>query len=150
MTTTVDLATVADSISKLSVSGVTIKDIDQVTDSMRMSPKTLCPRPEDYITGLGIVADESSSQWNTLRYTLNYRYYHCAIAGGLGGLFSSYSGLLQKVTLILAAFAKSTSLAGAMDNGKPRVAKIGPVQDPKGNWFLGCEISIDIMQFLEA
>lgn len=150
MSATIDITTVTNAIESLSISGVTVLDIDEIAESMQMSPATLAPRPENFITGISVTRDEMSGQALRLHYTLNYRYYHCAITGGLGGLFGSYPVMIAKIALILLAFCSDASLSGAMDNTEPSVSNIGPVHDPAGSPFHGCEFSLNIMQFLEV
>jgi len=150
MSTTVDFTTVTNSIAALNISGVTVKDVDEVTDTTKMSPATLAPRPEDFVTGISLVPAELSQQDNDLTYTLHYRYYHCQIVRGLGGMLASYSGLITKAAAILLAFSNDATLTGATNNTAPQIENIGPVNDPAGNVYLGFEISIQILQFLKV
>lgn len=150
MSATIDLATVTNAIEGLTISGVTIQDVDEIVEDMSMMPATLAPRPEDFITSVFVTRDESSGRLLQLRYTLNYRYYHCPIAGGLGGIFASYSALVTKIVAIQLKFMDDAALAGATDYMDASPMNIGPVQDPAGNWFLGCEFVLTIMQFVEV
>jgi hypothetical protein len=148
MTTTMDFATVAGSIAALTITGVTVKDYDQMSDALGMTNNILTPRPNGYITDISVVRSELSGQNLDVSYTLHYDYYHCA-PGGMNGLLK-YSTLVDSVSLILAAFAKRTTLGGAVDNTTPTVDMIGVIQDPAGNTFLGASFSIRILQFLEV
>ena len=150
MTASVGFITVADSISKLSISGVTVKDVDQIPESAAMITPVLFPDPNGYISNIQVTRDEFTGQWNTLTYTMNYRYIHCPAAGGLGGVFASYSGLVTKIAAILLAFASDATLAGAIDNDSPTISELGVIEDPAGNQFLGCLFSLNIKQFLEV
>jgi len=150
MSTTVDVETGMASIAALVIPSVTVRDESGVADSMLMTAATLAPRPEKFITGVKITAVEQTKQNLNLIYTLNYRYYHCSMAGGLGGLTASWPGLLKNVARILAALSSHTTLPGSVDNSQPVVETMGPVYDPAGNQFLGAEISISFLQFLEA
>jgi hypothetical protein len=150
MSTTVDFSTVTNSIAALSVSGVTIRDIDEVTDSNILGGKILFPQPVDFITDINLIRDEITGQWNTLTYTLHYVYLHCPTAGGLGGLKASYSGLITNAAAILLAFSSDATLSGAMDNGSPRMEGLGIVTDPAGNAYYGCLFVLAITQFLEV
>ena len=151
MSATFDLTTVTNSIAALSITGVTVKDSDEITDSLGMSGTALLvPRPDNFLTGLSIVRGELSGQNLTVRYTLNYQYFHCVIGGGLGGIFSVYQGMLTNIGKIIVAFSNDATLTGAIDNGYPNFGRLGPIQDASGNKYHGCEVSIPITQFLEV
>jgi hypothetical protein len=152
VTTTIDFATVTNSISHLSISGVAVKDINELSDALGTlaGGGILSPIPDNFITGYRAVPVDTSYQQQNVYYTLNFRYYHCPIGGGMNGLFSAYAGLIANLALILKAFCSSVTLSGAMTNGAPQVLRVGPVQDAAGNQYHGADIAINIMQFLEA
>lgn len=150
MTATVDFATVANSIAALSITDVTVQDTHEITDTIGLDTHILAPNPAGFISELSISYDELSQQKCRLEYTLNYRYYHCKLAGGLGGLFATYSGLVTTAANILLAFASDVTLTGAMNNTTPVISDIGPVTDPAGNGYHGFDVSIHILQFLEV
>jgi len=150
MSATIDLTTVTNTIEGLTISGVTILDVDEIIESMQMNPATLAPRPEDFVTDMMVTRDESSGRLLQLSYVLHYRYYHCPIAGGLGGIFASYSAMMTNIVAIQLKLSDDAQLTGSMDTMEPQPFNIGPVQDPAGNTFLGCEFSIRVMQFLEV
>ena len=150
MSTTIDLTTVTNSIEALTISDVTVLDVDKIVESMQMNPKTLAPRPEDFVTDMMVTRDEVSGQKLQISYVLHYRYYHCPIAGGLGGIFASYSAMMTNIIAIQLKLSDDAKLSGSMDTMEPQPFNIGPVQDPAGNTFLGCEFQISVMQFLEV
>lgn len=150
MSATIDLTTVTNTIEALTITGVTILDVDEIVEDMSMMPATLAPRPEDFITNTLITRDDSSGRLLKLEYTLNYRYYHCPIAGGLGGIFGSYSAMLTKILAIQLKLMDDAALTGAVDYKDVAPYNIGPVQDPAGNWHLGCEFGINFTQFVEV
>ena len=147
MSTTINFTTVTDSIAALTITGVTVKDSDQIPQAIGSGYNVLCPRPDNFITGLSITPDEVSKQLLRVRYTLNYQYFHSRIAAKL---FDSYAGMLAKLALIIKAFANDTTLSGALDSGAPSIGRLGPTMDAAGNKYHGCELSIQITQFLEV
>ena len=147
MSATITLTTVTNSIAALSISGVTVLDSDQIPDSIGLNDHVLAPRPDGFLTELEIEPAEMTKQNLDVRYRLHYQYYHCRISGQL---FANYSPMLEKLALIVHAFCSDATLTGAMDNGIPRIGTIGPIVDAAGNTYHGCEISIDILQFLEV
>jgi hypothetical protein len=142
--------TVTNSIAALTISGVSICDVDEISDAVGLDTAVLAPMPAGFISDIALTYDEITQQLCRLEYTLNYRYYHCKIAGGLGGLFATYAGLITNAAAIMLAFSNDATLAGAMNNTAPIISGIGPVTDPTGNGFHGFDISLRIMQFLEV
>ena len=147
MSTTINFTTVTDSIAGLTITGVTVKDSDQIPQAIGTGYAVLCPRPDNFITGLSITPDEVSKQLLRVRYTLNYQYFHCRIGASL---FSAYGDMLTKLALIVKAFANDATLSGALDNGSPTIGRMGPTMDAAGNTYHGCEVSMTILQFLEV
>lgn len=150
MSATVNFTTVTNAIEALSISGVTILDVDEIPDTMGLDNHVLAPMPAGFISDIELTRDEQSAQWLTLKYTLHYRYYHVRIQGGIGGLFAAYSGLITNCAAILLAFGNDATLSGAVDNQEPQITDIGPVSDPAGNAYHGFDISLRITQFLEV
>jgi hypothetical protein len=148
MTTTVDIATVMSSIAGLTITGVTVRGESGVADSMMANAAVLAPRPEKFVTGVRLIHVEQTQQQNNFLYTLHYRYYHCAI--GSVNMTQSWAAMLTNLAAILVALSSHTTLNGSVDSEDPIVETMGPVSDPAGNMYLGAEIAITIMQFLEA
>ena len=147
MSGTLDVTTVTNSIAALSISGVTVKDSDQIAAAIGLGFAVLCPRPDNFITGFSANSVNINKTALDIRYTLNYQYFHCEIGGDL---FSDYSPMLAKIALIIKAFSDDGTLTGAIDNGTPRIGSIRPISDPSGNVYHGCDVSIDVLQFLEV
>lgn len=150
MSTTIDFDTVTHAIASLSISGVTIKDTHEMVDSLGLAYAVLCPRPDNFVTNLAITPANINKTALDVNYTLNYEYYHCQVAGGLGGLFGDYAPMLDKLALIIQAFSDDASLSGAVDNGECVIGQISIILDAAGNKYHGCDISINILQFLEV
>ena len=55
MTIALHPLTVSASIAALSISGVTIKDVDEIPDSAAMLCPLIVPRPNDFITNIQAV-----------------------------------------------------------------------------------------------
>lgn len=146
MSATIDFTTVTNSIAALTVSGVTLKDADEITASRLAQAAVLSPRPEDFITDFSVTPDEISKQKFTIRYTLNYVYFHCQIGSQLD--FPVYAAMLTKIAAILVAMINNNTISGALDTEAPKISNFGSVVDPAGNAYFGCVISLDIMQFL--
>ena len=149
MSTTIDFVTVTNSIAALSISGVSVRDIDEVIPANVMKPATLQPVMDEFISDLTVTPAEVSCQNLDVTYRLRYQYIHCAVGGSMN-LTTAYSGMITNLALILKAFADHTALGGAMVAGTPVLGAIGTVTDGAGNYYYGCDVLINILQFLEV
>lgn len=145
MTAAIDFTTVTNSIAALSISGVTVRDADQIAASRLAESAVLSPRPEDFVTNFAVTPDEITKQKFTVRYTLNYVYFHSQIGTMT---FSVYQSMLTNLAAILVAMINNHVISGALDTDAPKLSRFGSVFDPAGNAYFGCVISLDIMQFL--
>jgi hypothetical protein len=149
MSATFDFVTVADSVSKLSISGVVMRDLDQNNSVQTMTPGSFFPRFDDPVTDMEIIRDEVSGQLLTVWYTGHWQYIHCAIGGNIDQSVA-YAAMVAKVALIIVALSDNATLAGSMDHTSPKVDFIGTMKDGAGNQYLGSDVSFRIMQFLEV
>ncbi len=151
MTITSTIATVADSISNLSISGVTIKDIDQIPDTARMLTPLLIPQPNNFITDLQVsfetFGSNGGAKINTT-YTLNYVFLLCEVGSGLGS-FAAFSGLIGKLEDILVAINSNDAITGAVDMKIGSIGNIGVITDPAGNEFWGLEFSLRVLEYTQ-
>ncbi len=151
MTITSTIATVADSISNLSISGVTIKDIDQIPDTARMLTPLLIPQPNNFITDLQVsfetFGSNGGAKINTT-YTLNYVFLFCEVGSGLGS-FAAFSGLIGKLEDILVAINSNDAITGAVDMKIGSIGNIGVITDPAGNEFWGLEFSLRVLEYTQ-
>lgn len=147
MSTTFDVVTVTNAIESLSISGVTIKDVDTITQSIGLGFAVLMPRPDDFITDISIEPAELTKQNLDVRYTLHYQYFHCAVGNNL---FGDFKPLMDKIALIIKAFSNDATLTGSIDGGLPTIDRVGPIMDASGNRYHGAEFSMPILQFLEV
>ena len=149
MTITSTIATVADSIAGLSISGVTIKDIDQIPDTARMLCPLLIPQPANFVTDLSVsfetFGSNGGAKINT-NYTLNYVFLFCEVGSGLGS-FAAFSGLVGKLSTLLIAINSNDAITGAVDVKINSIGNIGVITDPAGVEFWGLEFSLRVLEF---
>jgi len=149
MAITSTISTVADSISNLSVSGVTIKDIDQIPESAAMLCPLLIPQPDNFVTDLSVsfetFGSNGSAKINT-NYTLNYVFLFCEVGSGLGA-FAAFSGLVAKLSAILVAINSNDAITGAVDVKINSIGNIGVITDPAGNEFWGLMFSLRVLEY---
>ena len=145
----ISTVTVADSISKLTVSGVTIKDLDEIQDKVlaRDCPLVL-PAPDFMQVAEATresVGTGAAAKWN-FNYTLNYRLFYKPV-GSERGLRDIYPTLVAKVLLFVEAVI-ADELTGAVDVTFGGITGFGVVPDPSENLFWGCDIQINVLEFI--
>lgn len=149
MTVTSTIATVADSIAGLTISGITIKDIDQIPDSASMLCPLLIPQPANFVTDLSISFETFGSNGTAKinsNYTLNYVFLYCEVGSGLGA-FAAFSGLVTKLSAILVAINSNDAISGAVDVKINSIGNIGVITDPAGHEYWGLEFSLRVLEF---
>lgn len=151
MTVTVALTTIADSISQMSISGVNVRDIDQIPENALSILPVFYPIPNGYITDINFKRQTTgdADALMDLEYVLHYRYLHAAIGSG-GGLLAAYSGLLTNLAAILKKILESSSQTGAVDVTLQSVSNIGPLSDPGGQTqYHGVDIALKVLEFAQ-
>lgn len=144
------VVTIANSIAALSVSGVTLKDLDEIPQAVlpRDCPM-IYPKPDGFLSGLVIEIDSfgSTSAKKTVRYNLSYMFLYCPVGTGRG-LFDVYAGMVAKALAFLDALIANDALTGAIDIQPAGVLQFGPVPDPAGNLFHGCQVDLAVQEFI--
>jgi hypothetical protein len=142
-------ATVATSIAALSVSGVTIKDLNAIPQQVQARD---CPiffpdptRPMgDYV--LEVNSYGSSVAKKTAHYTLNYVFLFAEV-GQARGIYDIVQPLVQSLSLVLDALNTNDALNGCIDSF-PGGLQVGQMTDPAGRSFFGATVPIRIMEFV--
>ena len=147
------IITVWDAITALSVSGLTIKDLNEVTETWDIRGATLYPNitaPLDLQTpqrmSFGTVAGGAKKD---VRYTLNYLFAYAPV-GSTRGVKDIMSGMFSMLALIFNAVTENDALSGTVDI-TPRIAGSSTViQDPAGNSFYGLQLAFDVLEYYEV
>lgn len=151
MSYNVNFDTVANSISGITISGVQVLDIDKIPVKAELVCPVLFPKPNGYITNFSVTNDSlngGTGRLITLRYNLTYVYCHAAIGTNLS--FGFYNGMVSNVAAIISKLLDTLPVSGCQDFGIQDIVNFGPVNDPAGNVYHGCEIVLNIMQFGEV
>ena len=143
------LETLLGNIAAVSVTGVRIVDIDEITEQVDTRIPTLYPNPEGFITALEVVRVSQGAGGTALmdvKYTLNYRFCYAPVGSGrnLADLFGNLTAL---VVDIIEAFLAEDDIAGVIDMEVQDIPAIGPVLAPNGETFIGCDLSFRITEF---
>jgi len=149
----VKVATVAKSISALSVSGVALKDVDGIPEEVttRICP-IMFPSPDGFVTNLRVEPQSfgaGDAGKNDVLYTLNYVFLYAPV-GSDRYITKNIAKLVEKVVLILSALVANDAVTGSVDI-EPRISgEFGNLSDPVGNEFFGALIAIDVKEFYEV
>lgn len=147
---TLSAVTIADSISKLTVTGVKILDLDQIPEVANdFDCPMVYPNPDGFMSGFEVermaMSSGTSAVWN-VHYTLTYRFLHSPVGSGLG-LFDVYDDMVDKVMDFVDKMLVSDAVTGAVDLEVEDISSFGPVSDPSGQMFHGCDIMLRILEF---
>lgn len=151
MTITIGFTTVADSISKLSISGVTVLDIDKVPDSAQMLCPVMFPQPDNFVTDINVervTVGSGGTAKMDMTYTLNYVFLQAEIGSGISA-FSAYSNIISNIATIMGVILVSDNITGAVDLTLNTIGEIGAIEDPSGNQYWGVLFSFNILEFVQ-
>lgn len=151
MTISVKMATVADAITGLTVSGVQILDTNQIPVNASVVCPCMFPKPDGFLTNLVPTIETYGTAGNekiTLDYDLTYTYCHAAIGANLN--FGVYAGFITNVAAILVVMLTNDTISGAVDFRVSSVSDFGIVTDPAGNAYHGCTFTFHVQEFCEV
>jgi hypothetical protein len=142
--TTLYLVNIADSIASISITGVSVKDKDQVAASWAAQPNVLYPNPDNWIIGFRAEYNIAGNL-ETASYTLNYRFLHVQVSD-IATFPAGFSGLADKVGAVIGALVDV--LNPYSDNVDMTIAdaQMGPRDDPAGNQYFGADIALAIIE----
>ncbi len=151
MTVNIQLATVAASIAALNVSGVTICDIDEIPLEGSARGPLIIPIPERYVTNLSgeDVSFGAGAALKDLRYTLNYRLLYAPIGSAQRAVIGGYAEMIAVAVNFMEAIMAISTLAGAVEIQLENVPAFGPVLDPVGTYYHGCDFALRIHEFIQ-
>lgn len=150
MTASLYLTDVTNAIAAISVSGVTIHDVDQIGVSYQQTANVLIPNPnqDGFITGFQMRFDsimQGTYAPMTIAYTLNYRFLGTRI-GDMANFTTAYADVVSKtVAIINAIFATPAPYSGRIEMTLGAVS-IGAKIDPSGNAFHGADFALNISE----
>jgi hypothetical protein len=148
MTAALFLSGIADAIAGISITGVTVKDRDQISASWIGTPNVLYPNPDGWLTDFTIQFDsllQGADAPMTIGYTLHYRFLGVQV-GDLAAMPVAYSALVDKVIAICNALI---AVPGPYSGRVQMVVsdpQLGPREDPAGNQYYGADIALQIQE----
>lgn len=143
--------TVADSISHLSVSGVTIRDVDEIPDSVDMIYPIVFPQPSGFITAVQpetMSFGSNGTQKENFNYSLHYVFLFAPIGSDVNA-FAPYTPMLTKLDLIVEAILNNDAVTGLVDMQLESIEGIGAIDDPSGNPYWGALFSLRCLEYAQ-
>ena len=144
------ITTVTNSIAALSVTGLTIKDIDEIPYSVtdRECPM-LYPEPLNFISDITVervTTGTAGSGYFDVFYTLRYAFLYQAVGADRGSL-TNYQGMVQLWEDLIDRLILSDNVTGCEDLQVAGSVSFGAIPDPSGNMFMGSELLIRVHEF---
>lgn len=144
------ITAIADSIAGLSVTGVTIKDLDEIPEAVDPADcPILFPEPDSFLSDFGMevlsLAPGSVAAIN-VTYNLRYTFLHSVVGEG-AGLFDVYADFIAKMVLILNEVLTNDVITGLQDFRVASIANFGPVSDPAASrTFHGTQFLFSVLE----
>lgn len=142
------IATVIESISELTVTGVNIL-AEPPAEVTRITP-VLFPEPLNFITDFVMERNSfggGSVAKMTVTYRLHYTFCYAAVGSGRTGL-DVFTDMVEAAALILDKVLAVDTMDGTIDIQPIETVEFGPVPDPAGNQYLGCRFAFQVMEFV--
>jgi hypothetical protein len=144
------IRTVADSVAGITVSGVNIKDLNEIPNEVHNRDAPIVyPEPDGFLSNFRFSRESQgtgTSAHINVRYTLTYTFLHSRVGTGRG-LFDVYADMVGKVADFLDGILANDAITGAVDIYASNVSTFGPTADPSGEVFHGCTIQLDVLDF---
>ena len=147
------LTAICNSIAGLSVTGVTLRDLDEIPEAVDPADcPILFPEPDGFLSNIGVVPVSLStgeSRQADVTYNLRYTFLH-SVAGEGAGLFDVFPDMIAKVVLILNEVLTNDTITGLQDFQVVEITNFGPVSDPAASrTFHGTQFVFSILEFLD-
>lgn len=142
-------STVATAISRLSTP-VPIRDITDIPPAVAARDGAMVIPLPGFVTDFSVVRDSfggGSTAKMTVTYTMNYRLLYAPAASDriplelLDNMFLAVAGVLDEILAI-------DVLSGAVDIMPLAVTNMGIVNDPSDTPFYGCDMAIQVTEFV--
>lgn len=149
MTIAVNPLAVSASISGLTVTGVTIKDVGAIPDSGDMLTPLIIPRPNEFITSIEAVNQSFGNMGNQAQdfmYTLNYIFLFAPVGSGESA-FTPYDDMLTKLIVAVNVILNNDVVSGLVDMQLESITGIGSIDDPAGNSYWGAFFGLRCLEF---
>lgn len=145
------ISKVCSSITALGIAGVNILDTDGIPpDATRQTP-LLIPSPQlvtNFVTRRVTFGTPTTAE-KEAEYDLNYVFLYMPIGAGRTGL-DAYQQMIKLTQDIIDEVLDNDAITGAVDIEPQGGLNFGPITDPAGNTYLGCNIVFHVIDYLNT
>lgn len=143
------LTTITDSIAGLTVTGLTIKDIDEIPLTWEGRAHVIYPEPVDFLTEFdaqpATFGTGSTRAWD-VTYTMRYTLLYAEVSAGRG--MELFKPTIDLALDFMDAIIALTTITGSVTLKPGTISTPGPVTDPSGKVFFGCHITVRVLEFV--
>ncbi len=146
-----DIVTLASSIAALTISGVTVQDLDETKDAG--DPRT-CPVLRPYpqagfeITELSDESMGSTAARKNLRYEVTYALFYAPV-GMERGMHVILPGMWAAASRVMTVLRNNDALTGSIDIRPTNVRQAGILLDPSDKEFHGVLFRLAVLEFTD-
>jgi hypothetical protein len=151
MTITIALPTVCTSIAALSISGVSVRNTNNIPQSADFLGPFLAPQAVNFITNLTPARMSFGSNGVAamdLSYDLNYVFVYAPQGGGLSE-YDGYTALITAFLAVLTVIFNNDKITGLVDLTINTPPQIGTVEDPAGNQYWGALFTLHVLEQIQ-
>ena len=143
------IATVCNSIAALDLDDVTFLDLDQIPPSAERLTPLLLPSPQlvtNFFTTRMTFGSATAAE-KEAEYDLNYVFCFMKVGAGRTGLdmYETMTGLAEDV---IEKILDNDTITGCVDISPQGGLDFGPITDPAGNVYLGCNMIFHVIDYL--
>ncbi len=143
MTVAFNPITTAGSIAAVTITGVTVRDVDEIPQSGSMVCPILFPQPDGWLSDVAQgpkIITLNDAEGSEFTYNLHYVFLLAEAGSGVGGL-DPYNDLIAKLQTIIQTITSDDTLNAAVELTLAGMEGIGVVQDPSNVDYWGALLS---------
>lgn len=138
-------------IADLHVEGLNIRALDDIPETVNVRDcPIIYPSPDIFNTNYTFTRDSfggGSVAMRTVYYDITYRLCYAPVGSGRG-LFDVYDKMVAMAYAFLDAILAIDIITGAINVDPASIRIAGPVLDPAGYSFHGCDITLTVTEFI--
>lgn len=140
------IRTVADSIAGITITGLDIKDLDEIPSVVKPRDCPMIIPAPNFVSTFRPTRVDLTTAEQDYEYTLVYRLLSAPVGSGRG-IHELYDTMVSNLASFLDAVVTNHAVTGAVDIEAANVSVFGVVEGPGGGSFHGCDIYIDVLEF---
>lgn len=148
------LASIANAVEALTISGIRVKDIDNIPVSSTVRDVFLFPKPDGWVGGFSVTPQSQGTTATgrrvDLRYSLTYNLCVGNIGAGRADVIDFYDTMVADVVRVINAVTDIATLVDGVEISVSDLVSFGAVATPDGVLHPGASIVFDVLEFYEV